>query len=323
MRKRKDFSVGMLLPFLFLLMLLTGCGGKSGEEYSETQFLLDTVCTVRAGGGGAENAVRSAFARIREISQAVDCYSQESVVSAFNRAVAGETVELDVHTAAVLEGALAVSRASGGAFDVTVAPVQKLWPFQGQPDAEPPAEAAVVEKLSLVGYENLVFDAERGTLTKLRDGVEIDLGGAAKGYAADQAVQVLREAGVSYALLDLGGNVAVFGENPKRKDGSWQVGIQKPFASAGEYSRVLSVKSGAVVTSGTYQRGFDYRGRRFHHILNPDTGFPADTGLFGVTVTADSALLADCLSTGCLVLGEEKGRRLAEQFGAEIYFEKE
>lgn len=312
----------LILSMLLTALLLSGCQ-TSPQSYSETQFLLDTVCTIQAGGPDAKAAVQAAFSRIREVSDAVDFYSDTSTVAAFNRAGAGEAVPLDTHTAAVLDTALAVSRASGGAFDVTIAPVQALWPFHGEENPAPPAQEEITARLPLVGYDKLDFDPAASTLSKTRAGVEIDLSGAAKGYAGDQAVQALREAGAVYALLDLGGNVMVLGKNPSRPDGSWQVGIQTPFAPGGTYDRTLSVSQGAVVTSGTYQRGFDFEDRHYHHILDPATGYPADSGLSGVTITAESGLLADCLSTACLVLGEEKGRALAEQFGAGIYLNNE
>lgn len=308
-----------LLGALFIL-LLSGCGQR---EYSETQFLLDTVCTIRAGGPAAEQAVKAAFDRIREIQESVDFYSETSVVTAFNRAAAGEQVQLDADTAAVLQTAQEISRLSGGAFDVTIAPVSALWPFHGEEAAAPPKDEAVLAALPHVGWEKVVLNTENQTAYKTENGVMIDLCGAAKGYAADSAAAVMKECGAVYGVLDLGGNVLVFGKNPGRKSGQWQVGIQKPFGKNGEYSRTLTIDSGAVVTSGIYQRNFQYDGKLYHHILDPATGYPADTGLCAATVTADSALLADCLSTAAMVLGEENGKKLAEHCGAEIYFERE
>ena len=309
---------------LMTVLLLSGCRPLTNmQEYDETQFILDTVCIIKAGGSNARSAVNAAFAKIREIQTAVDFYSADSTVSAFNRAGAGEPIDLDSHTAAILTTALEVSRSSGGAFDVTIAPVQRLWNFKDTDAAVPPSEDEIQKRLSLVGYEELIFDSEAQTLSKTTEGVEIDLGGAAKGYAADQAAQVLRDYGVLYGLINLGGNVFVFGDNPSRSDGSWQVGIQKPFADADTYKQTVSVTgSGAVVTSGTYQRCFVYDNKLYHHILNPFTGYPANTGISGITIKSDTALLADCLSTACLVLGEAEGKALAEKFGVEIYTEK-
>ncbi|MBE5039033.1 FAD:protein FMN transferase [Ructibacterium gallinarum] len=313
-------KIAMGLLSVFFCLLLPGCGQ---QEYCETQFLLDTVCTIRAGGPQAEQAVKAAFERIREIQEAVNFYSDTSVVAAFNRAAEGERVQLDADTTAVLKAAQEISRLSGGAFDVTIAPVSRLWPFHGEETAVPPEDKAILAALSHVGWEKVVLDAENQMAYKTEDGVMIDLGGAAKGYAADCAAAAMQECGAAYGVLDLGGNVLVFGKNPGRKSGQWQVGVQKPFGQNGEYSRTLTIDSGAVVTSGIYQRNFWYDGKLYHHILDPATGYPVDTGLSAVTIAADSALLADCLSTAAMVLGEENGKKLAESCGAEIYFERE
>lgn len=302
-----------LLPLLLICLL---CGCHAPQE--ETQFLMDTVCTIRAGGSNADSAISAAFAEIKEIQDAVNLYDEASTVSQFNRAKAGEAIPLDIHTATILKTALAVAEASSGAFDITIAPVSSLWDFhQGiLPDAD-----ILSKNLSLVGWEYLIFDPSAQTLTKTKDGVAIDLGGAAKGYAADRAAAVLKEQGVTYALLNLGGNIYVFGKNPNRSDGTWQVGIQKPFADTGVYTNIHTLSEGAVVTSGIYQRNFTQDGVLYHHILDPKTGYPFHGELAGATVCADSALLADCLSTACLILGEEDAQKLAEQFHTTLYLE--
>lgn len=296
----------------------------SGNAYEETQFLMDTVCTMRAGGSEDDKeAVQAAFKEIQKIQAATDFYREDSTVGRFNRASAGTTVMLDEDTAEILATALEVGEASRGAFAVTIAPVQQLWPFHGEEDPKCPTKEGLVEALQLVDQGLIQFDYKEKTLTKTKDGVAIDLGGAAKGYAADRAVAILKEKGVDYALLDLGGNIYVFGKNPSRKDGTWTIGIQTPFATGGEYEKTVTLNEGAVVTSGTYQRFVTIEGKEYHHILDPATGYPAEKGLTGVTIVAPSALLADCLSTACLVLGEEEGKLLAENYQTQIYFTKE
>ena len=310
---------------LILCMLLGGCKIHRRETpYFETRFLLDTVCTVRAGGENPKEAVLAAFSVIEEVQNAVNFYDENSVVSAFNRAAAHVPVPLDAHAAAIAETALTVSAASDGAFDITVAPVSRLWPFHGEEDPTVPSETEISEAEKKVGYQKLIFSKENGTLAKTEDGVMIDLGGAAKGYAADAAADAMRQSGAAWGLLDLGGNVYAFGKNPNRRDGSWQVGIQVPYAAAGTYEESVTVTDcGAVVSSGTYQRGFTYDGVYYHHVLDPKSGYPAKTETEGVSIAAKSALIADCLSTACLILGRESGTALANRFGAESYFSRE
>lgn len=302
-----------LLPLIFLCLL---CGCHTPQE--ETQFLMDTVCTIRTSGEQADAGIADAFAEIKEIQDAVNFYDPSSTVSRFNRAKAGEIIPLDKHTYNILETALAVSNASKGAFDVTIAPISSLWDFH---QGILPDRKDIQSRLGLVGWQNLLFDPNTKTLTKTKDGVAIDLGGAAKGYAADQAAEILKMHGVPYGLLNLGGNIYVFGTNPNRKDGLWEVGIQTPFADGGTYSKTHTLASGAVVTSGIYQRNFTQDGVLYHHILDPKTGFPVTNELASVTICADSALLADCLSTACLVLGESDAKSLAKQFEATLYLE--
>lgn len=315
----KRFAV---LCIIITIILQTGCAPRGNSRmYTDTRFMLDTVCTVECGGDNAQTAVEAAFERIAEIQSETDFYDDSSAVSEFNRAAADEQTILDADTAEIIKTSLEVYQKSGGVFDITIAPVSQLWDFKNA--HTPPNDEKIKEYLKSVGSDKLVFDYDKKTLKKTEDGVKIDLGGAAKGYAADAAAAVLKNYGAEYGLINLGGNVYAFGNNPKRRSGEWQVGIQKPFADTGVYTQTVSINGGgAVVTSGTYQRGFEYNGRLYHHILNPFDGYPAETEFSGVTIKADSALLADCLSTACIILDEESAQRLAESYGAEMYTEK-
>lgn len=298
------------------VLMLCGCSfrGKS-YEYSDTRFLMDTVCTIRAGGDEAQAAVCAAFERIEEIAAAVDYYSDTSEVSAINRAKAGETVPIGSDTKKILAAALDISEKSNGAFDITMAPLKDLWRFSDG-DHEPPEQAELDAALAHVGYKKISLTD--GTVTKSDSETKIDLGGAAKGYAADCAAEVLRSYNVSYVLIDLGGNIYALGNNPSRSDGSWLIGLQKPFGQSSEYFKTVTIPDGAVVTSGTYQRFFEWNGALYHHILDPKTGCPANSGISSASIISDSALLADCLSTACMVLGRERGEALAAEYGAEL-----
>ncbi len=305
------------LVFLLPCLILTGCQlpGRT-QEFSKTEFLMDTVCTIRSD---SSSAISAGFDTIAEIQAATDFYSDASTVSAFNNASIGEAVPLDIHTERIMEIALDVSEASQGKFDVTIAPASSLWNFTE--GAEPPKSEELAQALPSIGWEYLLLNRENHTLTKTKSGVRIDLGGCAKGYAADMAKNVMIESGATWGVLDLGGNIVVFGKNPNRRDGSWEIGLQAPGEDTGTYSQTVFIEdSGAVVTSGTYQRNFTYEGQGYHHILDPETGFPAKTETRGASVTCSSALLADCLSTACLILGREDGTALADSFLATVIF---
>ena len=309
-----------VLPIILIIcLLLGGCGFLPTNSYTETQFLLDTVCTIEAGGENAEFAVKSAFDEISKIQKKVDFYDENSLVSAFNKMDANLELPLDKDTLSIIKTCLEISKASQGAFDITVASLTERWNFK---EKYIPTQKEIEDSLENVGYGKLVLDEENGTLLKKHKDIKIDLGGAAKGYCADVAVDILKERGAEYGLINLGGNIVAFGKNPKRKDGTWQIGIKKPFSDGEIYEKTVTVEGlGAVVTSGTYERYFYDGDTLYHHIIDPKTGYPADSGISGVTIKTSSALVGDCLSTACLVLGQEKAIELMREFEGEIFIQ--
>ncbi len=307
-----------VLCIVLLIFTLYGC--KRQNEYSATKLLMDTVCTIRAGGENARAAVDDAFLTIEKIAAKTDYFSEYSDVLKINRAKKGEVIPVGEHTANILSVALAIAEKSDGAFDITIAPVKDLWDF-GSGDHEPPAQNDIKSALQYVGYNGIIFDRENKTVTKTDADIKIDLGGAAKGYAADRAAEVLKAQGVDYAVIDLGGNIYAFGANPDKKSGEWSVGIQKAFGKNGELSQTVEIDEGAVVTAGSYRRYFEWNNKKYHHILDPKTGYPTDSGIDSATVICSSGLIADCLSTACMVLGEEQGRALCDEFPARLIAE--
>lgn len=288
------------------------------KGYERTEFLFDTQCTVAAYGKDAKAAVEAVFDRLAEIHDATNFFSKDSQVAMINNAAEGEEVEVCEDVARILSVAFEIGDASDGAFDVGIAPAAGLWDFAG--GGRVPDDAEIRQALENVGIDKIMFDRERKIVTKTVDSAKIDLGGAAKGYAGDVAIAVLEKFRMDGAVVDLGGNITVMGNNPNTKDGEWRIGMQKPYSPTGEFDEVLEVATGAVVTSGTYQRYFEKEGIRYHHIIDPHTGYPADRDYSSVTVVAESGLYADCLATACFVLGRDAGEILAEKFGAEIYF---
>lgn len=288
------------------------------KGFERTEFMFDTQCTVTAYGKDAKAATEAVFDRLSEIHNVTNSFSEDSQVSKINSAAAGEEIEVCEDMGKILSVAFTIRDASGGAFDVSIAPVVSLWNFSG--GGRVPQNSEIKDALAKTGKDKILFDRERQIVTKTVDSAKIDLGGAAKGYAGDIAVEVLKEFNVSGAVVDLGGNITVLGTNPRTKDGKWRIGMQKPYSPTGEFDEVVEVESGAVVTSGTYQRYFERDGREYHHIIDPYTGYPAQKEYSSVTVVAESGLYADCLATACFVLGEDKGQALAEEFGAKIYF---
>jgi thiamine biosynthesis lipoprotein len=219
-----------------------------------------------------------------------------------------------------VEQALEYSRESNGAFDVSVGPLVRLWGI-GSATPRIPGEQVLAAALDAVDYASVQTNEAERTIYLPREGMGIDVGGIAKGYAADEAARMLREAGVKSALLDFGGNILVVGTKP---DGTpWRIGIQVPDVNAvrGQYLGIAEITDLAVVTSGTYERYFVQDGKRYHHILDTTTGFPVENGLESVTIITSESMRADALSTSVFALGLEDGMDFVESLpGVEAAF---
>ncbi len=317
MKKLKTVFVVVILVTLIAGLYLKSLSDSGKDE--QTEFLFDTYCTITAYSKNAETATRAAFDEIARIHKLTDFFDENSDVSRVNNSKANEKITVDPIVMEILEKALEIAEASGGAFDVTLAPVSMLWKF-GEGEPVPPTADEVQAALAIVENGGITIDKKGMTVTKLSDATKIDLGGIAKGFAGDAAAKVLREMGVRAAIVDLGGNITCIGKNPNSKDEKWRIGLQKPFAPTGEYSETVELAAGAVVTSGTYQRYFEYSGERYHHIIDPLTGQPSRQDFDSVTIVGNSSMEADCIATAAYVLGREKGAALAEKYSADIYF---
>ncbi len=269
--------------------------------------VFDTVVTLTLYGGSAElmDEVWSACDRYEALlSKTVE----GSDVYRINHA-GGETVTVDPETWTILSRAKEMNRKTGGAFSVTIAPLTAQWDFTGGTHRMP-TEAERLAALPLVDDEKLLL-GENNTV-KLPAGMEVDLGGIAKGYIADQIAQLLRGK-VSGAIINLGGNVYVIGHKP---DGSpFKVGIQDPSDATGQALAAVAATDVSVVTSGIYERGFTLDGVRYHHILDPKTGLPADSDLASASILLESSMDADALATACIVLGSQEAMALLNAEG--------
>ena len=227
----------------------------------------------------------------------------------------GKPVEVSKETLEILDAAMQVSQLSGGAFDVTIAPVSTLWDFTSGAAVVPDADA-IAEAAALVDYARVQIDGDTVTLP---EGMMIDLGGIAKGYIADAVKGYLADRGVKSAILSFGGNIVAIGMKP---DGSpWKVGIQDIDKPTGEYMLVAKNFGGSTVTSGIYERGFELDGVYYHHILSAETGWPVENELASVTIFSDSSMWGDALATAAFALGTEGGTALIEGIeGVEAVF---
>ena len=292
--------IGPVLLTVCLTLLLNGCG-ETDDGYTDKQlFAMDTYVLLRIGGENTA-ALETAAEKIGMLETELTGRDADGTGGAARlNASGGQEVAVGEELFGLLEASAAYSEQTGGAFDITTYPLTKLWGFGTA--GRIPDDAEIAEALTQVGYQKLRLDPERRTAV-LTDGAQIDLGAIAKGYAAETVCGIFTDYGIESALINLGGNIFVIGS---KLDGSpWRIGVADP-EDTRETVGVLSARDTAVVTSGSYQRYFEQGGTRYHHILDPVTGRPADNGLVSVTVICDDAVWADALSTALFVMGEEK-----------------
>ena len=248
--------------------------------------------------------LEAAHGAVLKIDQLMSLYRSDSELVALNTQAGTGPIEVSAATFQVLQASQHYTRLSGGALDVTVQPLVQLWGFYTMERNSIPSMEEIQAVLPRVGADRLELDGSAGTAA-LATGSRLDLGSIAKGYAIDQAIAELRARGVPAALIDLGGNIGVLGQPPSGRP--WAVGVEHPRKDS--LIGLLRFREGAIATSGDYDRYFEVEGRRFSHLLDPRTGWPAE-GLYAVTVLAPNATAADALSTAAFVLGPERGMAL-------------
>ncbi|MDR0363268.1 MAG: FAD:protein FMN transferase [Planctomycetota bacterium] len=284
-------------------------GDDRGPVERTFQVMNTQARLVIPSGTGQASASRladMAEAAIRDVDRLMGPFGEESDIRRLNDAKAGEWVEVSPLTWTVVMDALRWHRLSDGAFDPTIGPLKRLFTFDGQELTEWPDEKTLEDARAMVGADNLLFEREGMRLSWKRSGMRLDLGAIAKGFSADQAVDVLLREGVRSALVEVGGEIRTIGM--KAGDRPWRTGVRDP---RGE--RVLSISEmadGAVATSGDYESYFMFKGKRYQHIIDPRAGSPITGGAASVTVRhPDSCMAADALATTLVVLGPEEGGR--------------
>ncbi len=291
-----------------LLAGLAGCSGSRQSLEEGTAFYFDTVVSFQILGDGSGRLLEGCYDLCGEMERVFSRTDPDSELYRVNHRE-DSRVELSEDLAAVVEKGIEFYGLTEGKLDITVAPLSDLWDFSGGRD-EPPAREEVEEALSHVDGSSIRLEGR--VLYFQREDTQLDLGALAKGYISDKLKAYLRDQGVKSAVINLGGNVMTLGSSP---DGSpWVVGIQDPEAPRGTVGKTLEAEDQGVISAGTYERYFEWEGRRYHHILDPDTGYPAETELEQVTILCSQGLLGDALSTSCLLLGTEKAGDLMEKF---------
>ena len=273
---------------------------NSNAEYTSEVFAMDTYMTLTAYGENAKEAVEAGIAEIQRLDALLSTGDANSEVAQINQNGGGTLSE---DTDYLVKRALAIYQSTQGAFDISIYPVMQLWGFTTG-DFAVPSKEDLAAKLALVNAGRISLTEDNGVSSiTLPEGMEIDLGGIAKGYTSGRVMEVMKRYGIESAVINLGGNAHVLGSKP---DGSaWKVGIQDPNDTNG-YLGGVSVRDKAIITSGGYERYFEKDGVTYHHIIDPSTGYPAENGLISVTIVSADGTLADGLSTSLFVMGKDK-----------------
>jgi len=293
--------------------ILTACNSNKNETFEADGFAMGTVISQKVYGVNGQAAIDEVTEKINYLDRLLTFNAPEGDVYKLNENAAIKNVELNPETVTVIKKAQQVSELSNGAFDLTIGPVVKSWGIGTNQERIPPKEE-LQKLLPLVNYKDIYIDDSSAGLKKA--GQMIDLGGIAKGYAGDVAMEIYKKYGIKSAFINIGGNVVTLGNKP---DGSpWAVGIRNPRPEgdqSGQIVGTVKVTDKAVVTAGDEQRYFEREGQRYHHILDPHTGYPAKSNLISVSLVADSSLDADALATAVFILGLEKGTQLLQRYG--------
>lgn len=300
------------LPLLLaaLMLVAVDASGEAGSKvFVRSRYLMGTTVEIKArgsNGAATQGAINAAFDEIARIESMMSHWRDDSELARVNQMAGLQPVEVAPELLEVVKRGIGVSRMTGGAFDITIETVSRLWQIEGE-EPKVPSKEAIKDALGRVGYRHVQLDEGKGTIFLDEPDIRIGLGGVAKGYAVDRAIAVLRKRGIRSAMISAGGDMALLGKDGEQP---WRIGVKDP-RHPSQMIGWFDASDTTVHTSGDYERFVMIEGKRYHHILDPETGHPSD-GVWAVTVVTQDGTLGDALATGIHVLGPRKGMRLVE-----------
>jgi len=300
------------------LTLLSGCGTPANHPHTFSGATMGTSYNVKYAGDKENDLQTLVDERLSELNQQLSTYQNDSVVSRFNAYRETDWFPVTQDTLYIVKQAQTISTQSGGAFDITVGPLVELWGFGAAATvSQPPASSAIDEAAKRTGFNNIEWRDTPPALKKNNAAIAIDLSAIAKGYAVDEVSQLLESKGINNYLVEVGGEIRAAGFKPGNE--LWRVAIERPAVGSRTVQMVLPLSDQAIATSGDYRNFFEYEGKRYSHSINPQTGWPADTGVGSVSVVASTAILADAWATALLVVGVDEAIRLSEKYGLAVH----
>ena len=301
-----------------LVALLAACGGEPRDLRLQGRTMGTSWHLTVPGGAEDGDALQAAIdAELEAVNDSMSTWLEDSEISRFNRLPADTAMTVSPRFAEVLEAALAIGAASGGAYDVTVAPLVDLWGFGARgPQGGVPEPTALAKARARVGQENLDWNPDRRQLDK-RTGIALDFSSIAKGYAVDRVAAILEARGFENYLVEIGGEMRVAGRSPRGD--AWRVAVERPEAGTRAVARGIELSDRAIATSGDYRNFFTVDGVRYSHMIDPRTGAPVTHDVVSVTVIHKSCMVADGWATALAVLGREAALEVAAEAGLAVY----
>ncbi len=311
------------LALIVSFVVIGACGDKLLPSYDLGGNAMGTTFNITLVAPPADadlDALREQiYKKLEKIEDIASTYREESELSRFNRNPSIDWIDVTHEFCAMVDAAIAVSKATHGAFDATVGPLVNLWGF-GPTNGEDriPTDEVIAAALSVVGTDQLEADCRQPALIKTSPGVYVDLSGWAKGHAVDEIATLLDRRKMDNYLVEIGGELRVRGHNAEQR--KFAVAIEKPNKNNKMDYSILRVTDAAVATSGDYRNFFENEGRHYSHLIDPRTGRPVNHELTGVTVVSRTTAFADAMATALMVLGPEDGPALAEELDLAAYF---
>lgn len=305
---KKGIIAIILIASMFSLSACSKDKAKvENEVLTKTELFMGTVVKVSIYEGGNDEALEKAFDRVKEIENLVSINKEGTELDKLNDNAGEKSVTLSDDSINIINKGLEYSKLSEGTYDISIGPLVKLWSI-GLDEAKVPTEDEIGSVLDDIDYNDVKVEGNDVFLKQKN--MLLDLGSIAKGYTADEVAKVLKENGVTKAVIDLGGNVYVMGK--KSEDKGWKIGVQNPFSQRGDVIGSIVVSDKSVVTTGVYERYIEEDGKKYHHVLNPKTGYPYETEIAGITIIADNSIDADALSTLVFTMGVKDGINFIE-----------
>lgn len=292
-----------------ILIAIFITGKHESNEISKSSYALGTLINLKAYGNKAEEATKKSIDRLDDIDDKMSAFKENSEISKINYSSGISETNVSSDTYFVVKKAIEYSKILEGTFDPTIRPLVKLWSI-GTKEEKIPMEAEIRAAMKLVNCSDLILDENNTSIMLKHKNQALDVGGIAKGFAADEVRDIFLKHNIKSALIDLGGNIFALGS--KQDNTPWKVGIQNPFNSRGEFLGILSVENKSIVTSGNYERYFMKDGKRFHHIIDPKTGYPSESKIISATIISDNSIDGDGLSTGIYILGVDKALKIID-----------